>query len=200
MDSTSINNLPSNNSPDSNRVVLETKEIKSPQPQQLPSGLPNAGAPSSQNLSQESINKIVRGIQDAAGAGMTTLPSSHIPMTTNHVVQDQQVKPNFIPEANNEDYIKAHDDYESVVMENRGRQNTTDKLDDLYNEIQMPILVMLLFFVFQLPAVQSKIKLLFPNLFLKDGHPTFLGYLFKTSLFGLGFYGIHKLTHYLSEF
>ena len=131
---------------------------------------------------------------------MTTLPSSHIPMTTNHVVQDQQVKPNFIPETNNEDYIKAHDDYESVIRENKGRQITTDKLDDLYNEIQMPILVMLLFFVFQLPAVQSKIKLLFPNLFLKDGHPTFLGYLFKTGLFGLGFYGIHKLTHYLSEF
>ena len=61
MDSTSIDNLPSNNSPDSNRVVLETKEVNSPHSQQLPSGLPNAGAgaPSSQNLSQESINKIV---------------------------------------------------------------------------------------------------------------------------------------------
>ena len=173
MDSTSIDNLPSNNTPDSNRVVLETKEINSPQPQQLPSGLPNAGAPSSQNLSQESINKIVRGIQDAAGAGMTTLPSSHIPMTTNHVVQDQQVKPNFIPEANNDDYIKAHDDYESVVMENRGRQNTTDKLDDLYNEIQMPILVMLCSLFFSFLRFNQKLSFYFQTYFKRRASNTF---------------------------
>ena len=199
MDSTSINNLPSNDGLSKNNVVLETKEIVRPPPQQAaPQG--QVSGPPNSSLSQESINKIVRGIQDAAASGMTSLPSSHIPMTTNHVTQDQQIKPNFIPPTTNEDYIKAHDDYESVLLENKSREKTADKLDDLYSEIQMPLLVMLLFFISQLPYMQSKMRLLFPAMFLKDGHPTLLGYLFKTGVFGLGFYGVQKLTNYLSEF
>ena len=56
------------------------------------------GAPPAQ-LSKESINQIVSGLQEASANGLTNLPSRDIPMTNNaHITQDQQQKPNFVPE------------------------------------------------------------------------------------------------------
>ena len=130
-------------------------------------------------LSQQSINRIVRGIQSAAGTGMTELPSRHIPMETNHVTQDEQVKPNYIPPAENENYIEEEENIEASIAENQSNQRATDRLDQLYEEIQLPILIMLLFFIFQLPFVQMKLKSILPSLFMNDGNPTLSGYAFK---------------------
>jgi hypothetical protein len=195
MDATSISDLPSNDRPGKNNVVLETRET-------VRNDLANRGPPCSTDqseLSQQSINRIVRGIQSAAGTGMTELPSRHIPMETNHVTQDEQVKPNYIPPAENENYIEE-ENIESVIAENNSRQKGTDRLDQMYEEIQLPILIMLLFFIFQLPFVQMKLKSILPSLFMNDGNPTLSGYAFKTLLFGVGFYCLQKASIYLSEY
>lgn len=197
MDATSIADLPSNDRPGKNNVVLETREM-------VRNDLANRAHPgepsNSPELSQQSINRIVRGIQSAAGTGMTELPSKHIPMETNHVTQDQQVKPNYIPPAQNENYIEKEENIEAAIAENNSRQKGTDRLDQMYEEIQLPILIMLLFFIFQLPFVQMKLKSFLPSLFMNDGNPTLSGYAFKTVLFGLGFYGLQKASIYLSEY
>ena len=197
MDATSIADLPSNDRPGKNNVVLETREM-------VRNDLANRAHPrepsNSPELSQQSINRIVRGIQSAAGTGMTELPSKHIPMETNHVTQDQQVKPNYIPPAQNENYIEKEENIEAAIAENNSRQKDTDRLDQMYEEIQLPILIMLLFFIFQLPFVQMKLKSFLPSLFMNDGNPTLSGYAFKTVLFGLGFYGLQKASIYLSEY
>ena len=193
MDATSITDLPSNDRPGKNNVVLETREI-------VRNDLQNRKAPGkSSELSQQSINRIVRGIQNAAGNGMTELPSKHIPMETNHVTQDQQIKPNYIPPSENKNYIEE-ENIKDAISENKSRQKTTDKLDKIYEELQLPILIMLLFFIFQLPFVQMKLKSFLPSLFMNDGNPTLSGYAFKTVLFGLGFYGLQKASVYLSEY
>jgi len=198
MDATSIADLPSNDRPGKNNVVLETREMVR---EDLANRDPPGGQPgNSSELSQQSINRIVRGIQSAAGTGMTELPSKHIPMETNHVTQDQQVKPNYIPPAQNENYIEKEENIEAAIAENNSRQKDTDRLDQMYEEIQLPILIMLLFFIFQLPFVQMKLKSFLPSLFMNDGNPTLSGYAFKTVLFGLGFYGLQKASIYLSEY
>ena len=63
-------------------------------------------------LSQESIHQIVQGLQQAQGG--TSLPSRDIPMNQQHIVQDQEVKPNFVPQPENANYIEE----ESTTMEN----------------------------------------------------------------------------------
>lgn len=197
MDATSIADLPSNDRPGKNNVVLETREtVRNDLANRAHPGEPS----NSPELSQQSINRIVRGIQSAAGTGMTELPSKHIPMETNHVTQDQQVKPNYIPPAQNENYIEKEENIEAAIAENNSRQKGTDRLDQMYEEIQLPILIMLLFFIFQLPFVQMKLKSILPSLFMNDGNPTLSGYAFKTVLFGLGFYGLQKASIYLSEY
>ena len=198
MDATSIADLPSNDRPGKNNVVLETREmVRNDLANRGPPGGPPSNSP---ELSQQSINRIVRGIQSAAGTGMTELPSKHIPMETNHVTQDQQVKPNYIPPAQNENYIEKEENIEAAIAENNSRQKGTDRLDQMYEEIQLPILIMLLFFIFQLPFVQMKLQSFLPSLFMNDGNPTLSGYAFKTVLFGLGFYGLQKASIYLSEY
>ena len=192
-DSTNIADLPGNvNTSKSNKVVLETKEINTKKASSLPPIAPT-------ELSPDSINKIVMGLQQASSTGMTQLQSSHIPMQQHTHTQDAQVKPNYVPPAPKEDYIKQHDTMESLMKESKNKNDEQDKLDVLYNELQMPIIVMTLFFIFQMPFFQKKFQKLFPTLFLKDGHHNILGYLVKTTLFGTLFYGINKATHYLSE-
>ena len=192
-DSTNIADLPGNvNTSKSNKVVLETKEINTKKASSLPPIAPT-------ELSPDSINKIVMGLQQASSTGMTQLQSSHIPMQQHTHTQDAQVKPNYVPPSPKEDYIKQHDTMESLMKESKNKNDEQDKLDVLYNELQMPIIVMTLFFIFQMPFFQKKFQKLFPTLFLKDGHHNILGYLVKTTLFGTLFYGINKATHYLSE-
>ena len=71
-------------------------------------------------------------------------------------------------------------------------QNNYNRLENVYNEIQTPVLIMLLYFLFQLPIVNSMVFKIFPRLFHKDGNLTMSGLLLKTSLYGLLYYGIMK--------
>ena len=132
---------------------------------------------------------------------MTQLPTSHIPMQTQPHMQDPQIQPNYVPAPppQKTDYIDQHDTIQSLMQQNKSTKQEQDKLDLLYSELQMPIIVMALFFVFQMPFFNKKFMKLFPGLFLKDGQNNISGYLVKTALFGGLFYGINKATHYLSE-
>lgn len=192
-DSTSIDDLPApggNNVEQKNNVVLEKKEINSAAPPIAPT-----------NLSTDSINKIVAGLQEASSTGMTQLPSSHIPMQTHTHIQDQQVQPNYVPKPppNNNDYIKEHESIESMIKKNNDKKKEEEKLDNIYHEIQMPLLAMAIFFMFQLPSFKKKFQKFFPNFFLKDGNLNISGYLSKTILFGGVFFGINKVSQYLSQ-
>ena len=129
MDGTSISDLPSNDRPAKNNVVLETREVvREDLANRIPAGQQQRGPPQHQGsaaeLSQQSINRIVRGIQSAADTGMTQLPSRHIPMDTNHVTQDQQIKPNYIPPPERRNYIEEEESIEAAIAENKSKQNS----------------------------------------------------------------------------
>lgn len=194
-DSTSINDLPGgNNVEQQNRVVLEKTEMQNVNSNQQPPITPT-------ELSSDSINKIITGLQQASSTGMTQLPTSHIPMQTQAHMQDPQVQPNYVPAPppQKTDYIDQHDTIQSLMQQNKSTKQEQDRLDVLYSELQMPIIVMAIFFVFQMPFFNKKFMKLFPALFLKDGQNNISGYLVKTALFGGLFFGINKATNYLSE-
>jgi hypothetical protein len=144
------------------------------------------------------MNKVLSGIQQAQMQGMTQLPSRDIPMNTNQITQDQQVQPNYVPEEKG-DYIKEQDTYESLLKKKKDKMEQEDRLDLLYNEMQMPLLIMVLFFIFQMPFTKKKLFHFFPSMFKKDGNMSMGGYLLKTGLFGFSFYLIMKLSKYASE-
>ena len=75
-------------------------------------------------------------------------------------------------------------------------KNSRDSLEILYDEFQIPIIIGLLYFIFQLPIVKTKLLILLPSLFSKDGNPNLTGYIFNSIFFGVLYYVISKsLTH-----
>ena len=116
-------------------------------------------------LSQESIHQIVQGLQQAQGG--TSLPSRDIPANNQqHIVQDEEIKPNFVPKSENANYIEEESTtMENMLKENMERKKQVDRLDSLYEELQTPLLTSVLFFVFQLPYFQKNLIKYAPSLF-----------------------------------
>jgi len=185
-----ISSLPNKMSAQPNRVVLETNEKVN-----------NAAGPPvpPAQLSQNSINQIIMGIQSASQNNLTSLASRDIPMNTNHITADEGVKPNFIPRAENENYIEDDSTFNTLINQNVKVKREQDHLDRLYEELQTPIFVMVLFFLFQLPYFQKLLVRFLPSLFAIDGKVGLTGLLAKTSLFGILYYSLTKLTAHFSQ-
>lgn len=184
---TAIASLP--NEVSENKVVLKVSEKE----------LSKTLDPTNHNLSQDSIQQVVRGLQSAGDS--TNLQNREIPVTSNHVTQDEQIKPNFVPKSQNDQYIENEESsIENMLKKSSDNKNQQDRLDILYTELQMPLLVMILYFFFQLPYFGKLLSRYLPTLFSRDGNPLFSGYLLKTLIFGFVFYGLTKLSNEVSEF
>jgi len=144
---------------------------------------------------QKIMNEMVSGIQQAVASGATGLPSRDIPMNTVHF-SDEQIKPNFVPQNEQQDYIQNTDTEQEIMARRMKNQNSRDSLEILYDEFQIPIIIGLLYFIFQLPIVRSKVLAMLPSLFNKDGNPNLTGYIVNSLFFGISYYVISRvLTH-----
>jgi hypothetical protein len=156
-------------------------------------------APTSMTLDQMTINQIVSGLQQASSNGATQLPSRDIAMTTNNIMQDPHVQPNYIPpppstQSQMQDYTQANEDSDDIVENYNSNKKYSESLDDMYSEIQTPLLIAALYFLFQLPFFRKYLLSYFPILFSMDGNLNINGYLFMSALFGILFYLLNKIT------
>lgn len=191
---TSIDSLPISPQTQNNIQLEMTENVRVDNPsQQLQKAREEDPATKQRNL-----NQFVTGLQQASSSGMTALPSRDIPQSQDHLTQDPQMKPNFIP--NNQamgDYILNHQTSEDIIKENARRQTKTDSLDELYNEMQIPILIGVLYFLFQLPVVRKNIFKYVPSLFHKDGNYNLSGYILNSVMFaGLYFTMTKGIKHF----
>lgn len=151
-------------------------------------------------VNQKNLNQFITGIQQASASGMTALSSRDIPQNQEQHTQDQHIQPNFIPQNINEnqgDYILNHQTSEDIVRANAKRQEKVDSLDILYNELQIPILIGVLYFLFQLPVVRKNMYNYLPMLFTNDGNPNLYGYIMNSVLFaGLYFFMTKGIRHF----
>lgn len=204
-DATSIESLPGPASQQSNNIKMDVKEVGAPpvpptQKSAVDTALQGPSVPiAPAQVDPNAMGKVMAGLQQAHMQGMTTLPARDIPMPTTQFTQDKQIKPNYVPETENTDYIKEEETYETMMQKKREKMEQEDRLDMLYDELQMPVLLMVLYFLFQMPFFQKKFRVFFPSMFKNDGVMTMGGYVFKTFLFGTSFYLINKLGKYASE-
>ena len=166
--------------------------------------IPNAnagGQGQGVSLDQSTINQIVNGLQQASSAGLTQLQSRDIPRNTENIMQDPQIQPNYIPpNRETEDYIGDYEDNDEIISKYNKRVDQDSSLDQLYDEIQVPLLICILYFLFQLPIFRRLLLKYFPVLFFKDGNINIYGYLFTSVLFGTLYYFISKVTTHFSTF
>lgn len=157
---------------------------------------------SGMSLDQTTINQIVNGLQKASMTGSTQLPSRDIPMTTSDMTSDPEVMPNYLPPPlkQQKDYIKNDATTNDIITNYNKVKQTNDNLDYMYNEIQVPILLSVLYFLFQLPFFKRFLFTYMTILFSNDGNYNINGYVFTSVLFGLLFHLLTKITSYFGTF
>ena len=108
-----------------------------------------------------------------------TLPSRDIPMDTSEYLHDESIRPNHIPSVKlTSDYIR---DYEKANEEelklHRQKQYREDTTQTAIGELQVPILVAVLYFIFQVPIINTLMRkyLSFANLYNEDGNFNMFG-------------------------
>jgi hypothetical protein len=137
------------------------------------------------------VNEFVSGLQRATTSGLTALPIRDVPRNTESVVSDEQTVPNYIPR-DPVDYIREHHENSRSFMEHRARSaNHSESLDVIYDTLQVPILLAILYFTFQLPVMRKYLLLYLPSIFNKDGNHNLSGLLFISVLFSCTYYGIN---------
>ena len=164
---------------------------------------PNIQLPSDSNgvsLDQSTISQIVNGLQQANISSVTQLPSRDIPMNTSTLSNDIQTQPNFVPSSQNIDYINNYENNANIINNYNRNLDNSNSLDDIYSEIQTPLLLAVLYFLFQLPFVKKNLFLYFPFLFSKDGNLNINGFIFNSVLFSLSFYLLNKANIQFSKF
>lgn len=165
-------------------IVLETNDVQNNNPE----------------LAQQKImNEFVSGIQQASASGATSLPSRDIPQKTVQF-NDEQTQPNYVPQPNPKeeyDYIQNNSSEDEILY--RRQNQSKDSLEVLYEEFQIPIIIGLLFFIFQLPVVKSRYLSLLPSLHNSDGNPKLTGFVINSFFFAMCFYVIHKSFIYFQN-
>jgi hypothetical protein len=145
----------------------------------------------SQANSDMNVNEFVTGLQRATASGMTALPIRDVPRNTESVVSDEQTMPNYVPKAPH-DYIREHhENTQSFLQHHERSTNRGESIDVVYETLQVPILLAILYFTFQLPVMRKYLLMYLPSIFNKDGNHNLSGLLFISILFSCTYYGIN---------
>ena len=149
-------------------------------------------------IDQDVMRDIISGIQRAALSGATKLSSRDIPFMGDEHARDPQVQPNYVPPlpppAERVDYIRNYEQTEDMVDKYNKQVNTQNAMEDIYSEMQIPILVMMLYFLFQLHFFKKSLLQYLPVLFFNDGNMNLYGFFFTSFLFGMFYYVIQRIT------
>lgn len=126
-------------------------------------------------LTPNVVNQLLNDINEASIKGDTQLLPRDIPME-NEI--DEESTPNYVPKG--EKYIKQS-------------YKKDEKLEKIYDEIQIPILLSIIYFLFQLPVFRMFMFKILPFMFSSDGNSNIQGYFGFSIMFGLFYYIISKV-------
>jgi hypothetical protein len=118
------------------------------------------------------------------------LPSRDIPTNNNHYTHDEEIQANYIPplpSAKVKDYIKEYDETESKrVRDHEITKYRQDWMEDVARSYQIPMLLAILYFIFQMKVVSRVMFAYLGRLGLfyqEDGSLNIYGMGLKSSLF-----------------
>jgi hypothetical protein len=131
------------------------------------------------------------------------LPSRDIPRNTDGYMQDIEITPNYIPAPKlTSDYIRDfQDDEEKSIKTHKEKRHRERLMDTLLTEIQVPIFIGILFFVFQMPLIDALIfkKFSFMRIYNEDGNFNFYGLFIKSIMFGFSYTVLTRVLEFISS-
>lgn len=178
---TNINDLPLNPTSNDNITFVVNEKASSTNT--------NMNTQNPVSLDQTTINQIVSGLQQASATGVTQLPSRDIPRLTENIVRDVQIQPNYIPETKHTDYINNENNKPEKIMNDYISTEMSEKqFESMYDKFQTPLLLSVLYFIFQLPILRKLLFNYIPILFSKDGNININGLAFMSIMYGVCYY------------
>ena len=188
MDTTNISDLPTNNTLNNENITMTQTEKLINQPE--------VQAIQTQENNVANINSV---LERARENGSLSLPSRDIPMDQTIITNDNEAHPDFIPSNKDEDYVKEMMTIEELQEKRRKERNQEDSLEEVYEQLQTPIFIGILFFIFQLPVTNKYFHKYFTIGFRSDGQMNLQGYLGKSVLFACLYYSLNLLMHKLNN-
>ena len=119
------------------------------------------------------------------------------PQNTQQIMNDPGIQANYVPPPpeNQTDYIKDEDTNYTYKEE-----TINSSMDAIYDEIQAPLLLSVLYFIFQLPIMKKLLFQYIPFLCSNDGNYNFNGLIFTSGLFGFIYYSLTKTMSHFNKF
>ena len=177
---------------DQNPIMSPPEQPISPQQESFSNNSATQQVP--QFLSEEQREMIMPSQQQR-------LPSRHIQQDTTQYAQDEQIQPNYIPkERVSNDYVREYEEFTDKHIQKHERENDRNQqIDDILSDLQVPIFVSILYFLFQLPIINAYIfkRFSFLSIYNDDGNFNFYGLVFKSWIFGSIYYMVTKFTNFL---
>lgn len=212
-DTTSITDLPENIT----MSVHPAPSIQLPPMPQAPTGgaTPQQQAQQLPPIDPAIINQLVTGLQQATASGATRLRSSDIPMDSLPLAADPNVQQHHIPhhpqyqgstphhnqspyQEHDQDYpnyIQEEDNMDDIILRNTKRTSYNNQVEMWMDEFQVPLMVSILFFLFQLPIVKKMFHEYLPFLYYLDGNMNVNGYILVSLFFGILYYVLCKILN-----
>jgi hypothetical protein len=196
--------------------VHPAPSIQLPPMPQAPTGGPTTPQQQAQQLppiDPSVINQLVSGLQQAHAAGVTKLRTVDIPMDNLALAADPGVQQHHIPhhvrfqgdtphhnqrpyqshENDYPNYIQEDDNMDDIITRNIRKTAYANQVEMWMDELQIPLMVAILFFMFQLPIVKKIFHEYFPFLYYLDGNMNVNGYILVSTFFGVLYYVLCKI-------
>jgi hypothetical protein len=159
------------------------------------------------------INQFISGLQQASASGATRLRSSDIPMDSLPLTADPSTQQHHVPhhpsfqgatphhnqspyqghENDYPNYIQEDDNMDDIITRNYKRTAYNNQVEMWIDELQVPLMVAILFFLFQLPIVKKLFHEYMPFLYYLDGNMNVNGYILVSVFFGTLYYVLYKI-------
>lgn len=201
---TSIDNLPNSNINNNNIVqqanIPQVLNIPQQETQQPPNAIEHTNN-NNQNINMNDYNEMISQLQNVNNNSIS-LPTRDIPINPTQVSNDVQVDNNYIPPpANNIDtnYINNQETPDNLIVKEQQLNDYYTSLENIYNELQLPLVIMLIYFLFQLPFFKLNSFKFLPFFHTKDGNYNLKGNVFISILFGISFYSFQKILFILNK-
>jgi hypothetical protein len=136
---------------------------------------------------------------------MDSLPLTSDPKVQQHHVphhpsfQGETQHHNQVPFQNHENdypnYIQEEDNMDDIIYRNIRKTEYRNNVEMWIDELQIPLMVAILYFLFQLPFVKKLLHEYLPFLYYLDGNMNINGYIIVSVFFGILYYVLCKILN-----
>jgi hypothetical protein len=131
------------------------------------------------------------------------LPSRDLPMDEDGYLHDEEITGNYIPKVKfKDDFVRDYEEITSEkILKREAKKRNESIVDRILSDLQVPLLITILFFLFQMPAINTIFfkRFAFLSIYNSDGNINFFGIALKSIIFGGLFYILEKTVNTLVD-